>query len=286
MDYSAFSSSERNVVWSDGIKTSRFYSFEPGKIETEENIGMGIAGATGISMGAAHTIPTLLIKEIGGFSLTDLTKLSLKGQELFEEEDCYIVEGYHPNGEPWQLWVSKKDYLLRKLRIKSANGDFKEEIHRDIKVNVEIPDAVYHPKITGGRILDVIAKEKEDNIRHLLELVSPPDRVNQLLDNVLNLMKRAMPQVPEKIWQEVIAELHLDANKVLQIYVPIYDRHYTNQEIKQLIALYESPLGRKVVRNSDLIELEATRRGEAIGQELIKLIQEKLRSKGYRPPVT
>jgi hypothetical protein len=245
---------------------------------------MGLAGATGVSRGSAHTVPALLTKEISGFSLTELTKLSLKGQELFEGEDCYIVEGYHPNGEPWQLWISKKDFLLRKLRTKSIDGKFAEEIHRDIQVNVEIPEAVYHPQVAGARLTDVIAKEKEGNIRHLLELIRPRDRINLLLNDVLSLMKKAMPQVPEKIWQEVIVELRLDAEMVLQIYVPIYDKYYTGEEIKQLIALYESPVGQKMIRNSDLIELEATRRGEGIGQQLIKRIQEKLQSKGYKSP--
>ena len=203
---------------------------------------------------------------------------------MFEGADCYIVEGYHPNGEPWQLWISKQDFLLRKLRTKSTNGEFEEQIHRDIKVDVEIPEAIYHPKVVGGHMTDVIAKEKEANILRLLELVVPRDRVNQQLNDVLSLLKKAMPQVPAQVWQEVIAELRLDSDMVLHVYVPIYDRHYTGEEIKQLIELYESPLGQKMRRSSDLIEFEATRRGESIGKELIKRIQEKLQAKGYKSP--
>jgi hypothetical protein len=208
----------------------------------------------------------------------------LKGQEIFEGEDCYIVEGYHPNGEAWQLWVGKKDFLLRKLRTPVRDGRFEEEIHREIRVDAEIPEAIYHPKVAAGQINDVIAKEKEENIRHLLELVVPRDRINQQLDEVLNLIKKAMPQVPEKVWQEIIAELHLDSDAVFQIYLPIYDRHYTDEEIKQLIALYESPLGQKMRRSTGLIETEATLRGQHIGRELIKRIEERLKSRGYKLP--
>jgi len=281
-DYSPLSSVGRNIVWSDGVKTFGFYSFEPDKIETKESLELGIAGATGVSRGSAHTVPNLLTNEIGGFSLAELTKLTLKGQEQFEGEDCFVLEGYHPNGEAWQLWIGKKDFLLRKLRTKSTNGEFEEEIHRAIKTDIEISEAVYHPKIAGGRVTDVISKEKEENIKRLLDLVVPRDRVNQQLNNVLSILKEAMPQVPEKVWRDVIAELHLDSEMVIQIYVPIYDKHYTDEEIKQLIALYESPLGQKMRRSTTLIELEAAHRGETIGRELIKRIQEKLQSKGYK----
>jgi hypothetical protein len=284
MGYSPLSSPESSAIWSDGVKVFSFHSFEPERVETEEGIGMAVAGATGVSRGSAHTVPGLLLSEVAGFSPTELTRLSLKGQEVFEGEECYVVEGYHPDGEPWQLWISKQDSLLRKLRTKSTNGEFQEEVHRDIKVDDKVAEAIYHPKVLGGRIADVIAKEKEEDIRRLLELIAPRDRINQQLNDVLNLLKKMSPQVPEKTWQEVVAELHLDSDLMLQIYLPIYDRHYTGDEIKQLIGLYESPLGRKMRRSSDLIVLEATHRGESIGQELMRRMRERLRSKGYKVP--
>jgi outer membrane lipoprotein-sorting protein len=286
MEYSSLSVSGRSVIWSDGSKAFSFLGFKPEQVEAEEDIGMAVAGATGISRGSAHTVPSLLINEIDGFLLTELTKLSLKREEVFEGEECYVVEGYHPNGEAWQLWISKKESLLRKLRTKSTNGEFEEEIHRDIKVGDKIPEAMYQPKVERGRIADPLAKEKEADIRRLLELVVPRDRLNQQLNEVLIVMKKIMPQVPEKTWQEVIAELHLDSEMILQIYVPIYDWHYTDEEIRQLIGLYESPLGQKIRINSGLIELEAARHAEKVGEELMHRIEERLRSRGYKLPAT
>src|SRR6185295_5847138 len=100
------------------------------------------------------------------------------------------------------------------------------------------------------------------------------DRMNQRLNNVLGLLKAAMPQVPQKTWDEVLTEVRLDASTMFKVYVPLYDWHYTHDEIKQLIKLYDSPLGHKIGSASELIELQATRSGEKIGEELIKRIQE------------
>lgn len=285
IDYSPFSEPERNVVWSDGTKAFGFYAFEPEKIETKDDVSSAIAGATGISRGAAHTIPELLLKDVGGFSLLELEKVTSKGEERFEGEECYVLEGFHPNGEAWRLWIGKKDSLLRKLRTKSGS-DFSEEIHRDIKIEAAIPEAIYHPTIAAGHLKQVIAKEKEADINRLIDLTFSRERINKVLREALYLMKKAMPKIPEKIWSEVIAELHLDSELLPQIYVPIYDRFYTAEEIKQLIALYESPLGRKMARNKELIDIEATLRGQAIDEEMMKRIQEKLKAKGFSSPTT
>lgn len=277
----------RSVIWSDGEKAFAYYNHDPGKVEPREDLSTAIAGATGISLGSAHTVPRLLLKEEAGFLLTDLVRVTLKGQERFEGEECFVLEGYHPSGEAWQLWVGKTDYLLRKLRTPRRGGEFEEEIHRDVRVNLPAGEEIYHPtSIPGGYPAIPMSKEKEADVRHLLELVYPRDRVNQMLNDVIGAMKTAMPQVPEKVWQEVVGELRLDAESVLRLYLPIYDSYYTSEEIKQLITFYESPLGRKALRNAPLIETEGLHQGEAIGRELIKRIAERLRAKGYKTSAT
>ncbi len=282
-DLSPASLPGRSVIWSAGEKAYAYHNYDPGKVETEEDLIMAIAGATGVSLGSAYTVSDLLLKGAGGFSLTKLAKLTLKGQERFEGEECYVLEGYHPSGEAWRLWVGKGDFLLRKLRTRRTNGEFEEEIHRDIRVNAVIADETYRPKSPAGAYPAIaMSKEKEADIRHLLELILPRDRVNQMLSDVIGAMKTAMPQVPEKVWQEVAGELHLDADAVSLLYLPIYNSYYTDDEIKQLITFYESPPGRKALRDAPLIEAEAARQGEAIGRELIKRITEKLRAKGYK----
>lgn len=134
---------QRNLVWSDGGPTFSLYSFAPEKVETRESLERGLAGAAGISLGSAVTIPKLLLTEISGFSLRSLRKVRLKGTEKFEGHDCYVLEGYHPDGERWQLWLGRRDLSLRKLSVKLFTGELQEEIHRNIKVNVVIPPETY-----------------------------------------------------------------------------------------------------------------------------------------------
>lgn len=275
----------RSVVWSDGEKTFAYYTHDPDKVEKPEGLGMAIAGATGVSLGSAHTVPRLLAREAGGFSVTNLSRVTLKGQERFEGEECYMLEGYRPSGEAWRLWVGKIDYLLRKVRTGPRGGEFQEEIHRDVLINAPVGEEIFRPKVTPGLFPAApLSREKEADIRRLLELVLPRDRINQSLNEVISAMKTAMPQVPERVWQEVVGELRLDSEAVFRIYLPIYDAYYSVDEVKRLIAFYESSLGNKALRNLPLIEAEAALQGEAVGRELLRKITERLRAKGYKTP--
>jgi outer membrane lipoprotein-sorting protein len=130
-----------SVIWSDGEKVYASYYFAP----EEEIVSLrrAIAGATGVSYGAAQTISRMLMEDVAGYSLAELKKLSLLGQEKFEEEECYVIRGYDPSGYLNELWIGKRDYLLRKYRTTWANGAISEEIHRNIKLNSKIPIEVF-----------------------------------------------------------------------------------------------------------------------------------------------
>jgi outer membrane lipoprotein-sorting protein len=144
-DRSVVTSEERlSVVWNNGKQTFRYYSWADPAVEEKENTGFGIASATGVSRGSAHTIPTLLMKEVGGFGLVELTNLSLLGEEHFEGEDCYILRGYHPQKFPINIWISKRDFLLRKTKEPEEDGSYKVEIHRHVKLDGKITPELFN----------------------------------------------------------------------------------------------------------------------------------------------
>ena len=75
-----------NVVWNDGKQTFSYHGWDDPLVEREENIGIGLEGATGISRGSAHTVITLLMKEVGGFHITELKDVSLLVGHLTTEQ--------------------------------------------------------------------------------------------------------------------------------------------------------------------------------------------------------
>jgi hypothetical protein len=114
---------------------------------------------------------------------------------------------------------------------------------------------------------------KEADIRALLELVGARDLVQ-------DSMTRAAEQYREKLLDTVpnsqqgqafvntvitSYEKKFDVDAVTEQLVSVYDKHYTDEEIKGLLQFYGSPLGQKVAVESPKIsrELQETVRSTA-----------------------
>lgn len=155
IDYFPWKDGRLYVIWSNG--RAAFSYSQPDRYEEKESLELAIAGATGISRGAAYTIPTMLMNDRSGFTFTDLNNPKLANEEMFEGELCYHVTGRHSSGALYDLWISKRDYLLRKSRNESKYEDYtaiEEEIHRNIKINQPIAKNVFEfqPPIPLSRI--------------------------------------------------------------------------------------------------------------------------------------
>jgi hypothetical protein len=130
------------VIWSDG--TGAFSYSDADRItRAKENLTMAIAGATGVSRGAAHTVSSLLLAEVGGFSLPQLQRLTLDERD-YEGVALYRIGGYHPHGHFYEADVGRHDLLLRKLSVHKDDGAWKDEIRRDIQIDEAINEQVFH----------------------------------------------------------------------------------------------------------------------------------------------
>jgi outer membrane lipoprotein-sorting protein len=145
------------IIWSDG-KTVQSYSHLMG-LEKEKSLSSAVAGATGISRGAAHTVSTLLLREVSGFRLTEMERLTLLRKEYFEGVDCFVVRGYHPFGFPIDIWIGKSDFLLRRMREQNDDGTVDEEIRRNVKLGEPIAEDVFQftPPSTAERLVGCLS---------------------------------------------------------------------------------------------------------------------------------
>lgn len=152
------------AVWSDG---ERVYDWRPSRLPGDDSFtlfsGAGLRyyiGEAGNSKsGAAFHIPSLLIDDAEtpsfAYFLKGMEGLSLLREELIDGEPCHVIKGQMTRA-PWVLWVGKGSRLLRKMRTVYTTASFHEtlekgmidaviaeEVHRDIKVNERIPEAVF-----------------------------------------------------------------------------------------------------------------------------------------------
>lgn len=114
---------------------------------------------------------------------------------------------------------------------------------------------------------------KDSDIRALLELVGARDQVqDSVRQTAEQYREKLLATVPnnEKGQAFVNAtineyEKRYDVDRVTEQLVSLYDRHYTDEEIKSLLQFYGSPLGQKVASENPKIfrEIQETTRTEA-----------------------
>jgi outer membrane lipoprotein-sorting protein len=146
-DYGITKLGRTKMIWSNGKEA--FTYWEPDNYEKEESLSLAIAGATGISSGTVNTVFDLLSQdETYGSRLKRLVNVSLLGEVEFEGVSCYHIKA-NEGDEPWELWIGKSDFLLRKVRREMKVDDLLwtfEEIRRKIQVDQSIAEVVFNYK--------------------------------------------------------------------------------------------------------------------------------------------
>jgi hypothetical protein len=143
----------RYIVWADTEDVRTWWDIRPGVVQPP-SLSLGLAGATGVSGGSAHTVPALLMPDsIGGRRLTDLTQLRRLEDAKLDGVDCFRIQGsMHieidpgelerrrqltlrvtgrdlPNSirGPETLWIDRTTFLLRRIDKQTQFDDFRTE---------------------------------------------------------------------------------------------------------------------------------------------------------------
>ncbi|MFX1451034.1 MAG: DUF2059 domain-containing protein, partial [Promethearchaeota archaeon] len=94
---------------------------------------------------------------------------------------------------------------------------------------------------------------KKGNIKKLLELSGAKNIAMQSINFMMQTYKEHEPEV-----YEILAE-KIDLEELIEdIFIFIYEKHFSDYEIKELIQFYESPIGKKLLSISPKIFQEAS----------------------------
>jgi hypothetical protein len=115
---------------------------------------------------------------------------------------------------------------------------------------------------------------KLDDIRKLLTLMGQAKIGQQVLDQMIPAMKESVPHVPAGFWEGFRKEAKPD--ELFERLVILYDKHFTPSEIKELVAFYESPVGKKLVAQMPVVNREFVAAQQAWTQALAEKVSSKL----------
>jgi len=130
--------------------------------------------------------------------------------------------------------------------------------------------------------LPVLAQSsaKLQDIRRLLVLTGSAKIGIQVMGQMLQMQRRSNPEVPNDFWNEIMRVV--DPDELIDLIVPIYDRHLSHEDIKGMIRFYESPVGKKLVLVQPLIARDSMSAGQQWGMAIGRKIIQKLQAEGYK----
>jgi len=123
------------------------------------------------------------------------------------------------------------------------------------------------------------SQTKKQDISKLLEVMDAKSQATQMFDIMLPDMQKALPGVPAEFWSKF--KTGIKRAKFVEMLVPIYDKHFSHEDIKNLIEFYESPMGKKLVKVTPLLNKDSYQVGAKWGEELAKDITVELKKQGY-----
>jgi uncharacterized protein len=121
------------------------------------------------------------------------------------------------------------------------------------------------------------AAAKRQDIRKLMELTGAGNVGQQIAAQMIPMFKQGNPQVPQAFWDE--AKKEFNSESMIELIIPIYDKHLTHEDVKGLIAFYQSPLGRKMTSVMPQIAQESLQAGQQWGMQVAQRIQKRLQER-------
>ena len=117
---------------------------------------------------------------------------------------------------------------------------------------------------------------KEADIRQLLTLMGTGSLAGQTMDNmeksIRPLMTKALPpgDYRDKLVELFFVKFHSkrDSKALTDMAVPVYDKYYSDEEIKGLIQFYGTPLGQKMLTVLPKMMGELQKAGGEWGEDL------------------
>lgn len=124
----------------------------------------------------------------------------------------------------------------------------------------------------------VAAQPSEKQVRELFEVMHMEAMFGQMNTQMAGVMGQALPCVPASYWQNFINASN--RQQLLGQMVPIYQRHFTAQDVTGLLKFYRSPLGQKVITQMPETMVEGMKVGQAWGRERAQTMIKQLQQKG------
>jgi uncharacterized protein len=120
---------------------------------------------------------------------------------------------------------------------------------------------------------------KKEKIKKLMDVTGSGKMGVQVVQSLMPSFQRAHPAVPQQFWDDFAKAVKPE--DLVDLVVPIYDKYYSEEDIDQIIAFYNSPVGKKMISTLPMVMQESMAAGQTWGKQLADKVAQELKEKGY-----
>lgn len=121
-----------------------------------------------------------------------------------------------------------------------------------------------------------------ETLRKMMEVSGSEATYKAAISQMVTMFKQQKSSVPNEFWNEFEQAATKNVSEdLLNMLLPVYQRHLAETEIKDIIRFYQSPAGKKFAEKSPLIMQESMQIGQQWGMKIGQELEKKLKEKGY-----
>jgi hypothetical protein len=117
---------------------------------------------------------------------------------------------------------------------------------------------------------------KEADIRKLFDVTGTKATMMQVMDSMENNIRPTMTNMfPPGEYRDHLIDLFFekfhskaDPEQMIELAIPVYDKYLSDEDVRELIQFYATPLGQKTITILPKIVIECSQAGEKWGEKL------------------
>lgn len=122
----------------------------------------------------------------------------------------------------------------------------------------------------------------KSSLTKLIQVSGSEAAYKGVLDQMVSMFKQQQSNVPKEFWDEFAIEVNKNAiDQLVNLVLPIYQKHLTEADLLGVIAFYETPAGKKFAEKTPLITQESMLAGQEWGKQIGQKVVDRLKEKGY-----
>lgn len=122
----------------------------------------------------------------------------------------------------------------------------------------------------------------QHSLKQLLEVSGTKASFSAVVTQMMVMVKQNNPNVPTAIWNDFEQEmLNTSLDDLVEMLVPVYQKHLSQEDLKSLIVFYQTPAGKRYAEKTPLIMQESMQVGQQWGLQIGQKVLQKLSEQGY-----